>query len=134
MDFENFIGTHSTFKRLKDSILAKRIYDEIIWDENNRIRMAEFSDSGKPALEACALEIERICASDPNPDIDLGDDTTRRIIGRMVSAALKPLGYVSVKKSRLSYSLGLTKFKNAAVFKLTGNAKQRIEKKIVVVS
>jgi len=131
MNFDTFISTHSTFKKLENSLLARQIYDEIIWTDSNRIKMSKFSDAGKPALAACAVAIEELCLSCANPDIDLDDDTTRRTIGRMVSSALAPLGYVTDKKSRLPFSLGLKKFKNAATFKKSGEATQRIEEKIV---
>ena len=131
MTFDKFIKTHATCRRITGSKLARKIFSEIVWNEQVRIKMAELSDMNIPALAACALEIEKLCLSHAQADIDLDDDTTKQIIGRMISASMAPLGYVSVKKKRLPLAAGLAKFKNATTFTRTGNAIQRIEKRIV---
>jgi hypothetical protein len=122
--FSEFLDYHPTCQLISSSITARKVFD-LVRREDIRIAMVEASKNGKPALSACAKEIEIICLEN-NSDISL-DDMTKRIIGRMASFCLKPLGYYSVKHPGLakvkilSKKLGLKYFKNASVFSYTGS-------------
>lgn len=63
------------------------------------MHMMEISESEKPALAACVREIEDYYDNLSDPKIDLNDDFTKKMIGRMVKAILLPYGY-QVDKQR----------------------------------
>lgn len=127
--FNDFINSFSTNKCVANSKTAKHIYENIIWREDIRIKMAELSDAGIPALSACAKEIEAYCSNNRS-DIDITDTTVKQTIGRMVADSLAPLGYIPGKRGRISVPK-LNIFKTAAFYIQSGNATQRVEKKIV---
>lgn len=131
MKFNDFILTHPTCRVVAGSRTARDIYDNIIWNDANRIKMAELSDTDIPALAACAQQIESYCASVSNCDLDITNDTVKQVIGRMISVALAPLGYEPSKKKRLPQDVATSVFKNATAYSLTGSAIERIEKRIV---
>ncbi|SCZ80417.1 hypothetical protein [Acidaminobacter hydrogenoformans] len=131
MNFDDFVKTHPTCNVVKDSQSARIIYETIIWNDQNRIKMAELSDSEIPALVAVANDIIDYCATAHQCDLDITNDTVKQVIGRMISTAIAPLGYEPAKKKRLPKSTVQTVFKNATVFANTGIAIERIEKQIV---
>jgi len=131
VSFDDFIKSFPSCKVLRDSVSARHIYDEIIWDDNVRIKMVEASDAKSPALSACAKEIEAYCQNTPGNDLDLTNDTVKQTIGRMVAVSIAPFGYTSSSKKRLSRILKLKYFFNATVFSYTGGETQRVVKKIV---
>ena len=134
MNFDDFIKTHPTCNVVKNSQVARTIYDTIIWNDQNRIRMAELSESDIPALVAVAEQIIDFCSAAPHCDLDITNDTVKQVIGRMISVALAPLGFESAKKKRLPQSVVQDIFKNATAFAKTGTATERIEKRIVPVT
>lgn len=69
MTFDEFVQTHPTCRIVEKSQAARNIYDTIIWDDQNRIRMAELSYSNIPALVACASQIEDFYADHVNIQI-----------------------------------------------------------------
>lgn len=131
MSFDDFIQSFPSCKVLKDSASARYIYDEIIWNDNIRIKFIEASHAKSPALSACAKEIEIFCTSNPSNDLDLSNDTVKQTIGRMVATSIAPFGYTSSSKKRLSLSLELNYFSNATVFCYTGGETQKVIKTIV---
>ena len=134
LPFDYFVQTHPTCHVVKDSQTARQIYEKIIWDELNRIRMAELSASEIPALTAIASQIIHFCSSQSNCDLDITNDTVKQVIGRMISVALSPLGFEPAKKKRLPQSAGQVVFKNATSYSKTGTATERIEKHIVPIT
>ncbi|MDE7405551.1 MAG: hypothetical protein K2M89_01590 [Clostridiales bacterium] len=90
--FEQFIAANPTCGKFKDNADARRIFNIISWRENI-LKMMDMSEFGKPALAGCVKEIEEFCDSDNNKSIDLRDDFTRKMIGRMVKSVLEPYGY-----------------------------------------
>lgn len=131
LPFEDFVKTHPTCSVVRDSKTAREIYENIIWNEKNRIKMAELSDHDIPALVSVASQIIDYCASKRSCDLDLSDDTVKQVIGRMISEAVAPLGLEPAKKKRLPKSLDQSVFKNATSYAWTGPATERIEKRIV---
>lgn len=91
MHFDDFVKTHPTCSVVKGSRTARKIYDTIIRDEQNRIKMADLSASDIPALVAIASQIVDFCTSQPECDLDITNDTVKQVIGRMISVALAPL-------------------------------------------
>ena len=85
--FEQFIAANPTCGKFKDNADARRIFNIISWRENI-LKMMDMSEFGKPALAGCVKEIEEFCDSDNNKSIDLRDDFTRKMIGRMVKSGL----------------------------------------------
>lgn len=134
MNFDDFVKTHPTCSVVKDSRTAREIYDTIIWDEQNRIKMADLSASDIPALVAIASQIVDFCASQPECDLDITNDTVKQVIGRMISVALAPLGLEPAKKKRLPQSTAQDIFKNATSYAATGTQTERIEKHIVPIT
>lgn len=134
MTFDEFVLTHPTCHIVKKSNTARAIYDTIIWNEQNRIRMAELSCSDIPALVACASKIEEFCAAQPNCDLDITNDTVKQVIGRMISVALAPLGLEPSRKKRIPQVADTTVFKNATAYSSTGSATEQIEKHIVPIT
>ncbi|MEK5393028.1 hypothetical protein NSQ59_22065 [Margalitia sp. FSL K6-0131] len=134
MNFDDFVKTHPTCSVVKDSQAAREIYDTIIWDEQNRIKMADLSASDIPALVAIASQIVDFCTSQPECDIDITNDTVKQVIGRMISVALSPLGLEPAKKKRLPQSTDQDIFKNATSYASTGRPIERIEKHIVPIT
>ncbi|MCM1368498.1 MAG: hypothetical protein NC184_06805 [Roseburia sp.] len=90
--FEQFIETNPICVKFRDNPDAKRIF-YMIGERKNIFGMMDMSRFGKPALAACVKEIEEFCDSADNHSIDLKDDFTRKMIGRMVKSILEPYGY-----------------------------------------
>lgn len=141
MTFDDFTKTHPTCSVVRDSLTARQIYDDIIWDEQNRIKMAELSDLEIPALVAVADQIIDHCQSQPDCDIQIANETVKQVIGRMISVALEPLGYAPNKKKRMPQKKGQDKtdvsasaaeqvFKNATAFAKSGPSREQIVKHI----
>ncbi len=131
MNYQTFVKTHPTCKVVDGSILGEKIYTSIIWNEENRIRMAEFSDMGLPALAAIVDQIEKLYEECTTPDIDFTIDVNKQVIGRMIATALEPLGYLPNKKKRIPKEYLKKYFKNATQYSRTGTASEKICKKIV---
>lgn len=134
MDFNDFLKTHQTCSVVKNSQAAQTIYEKIIWNDQNRIRMAELSDSEIPALVAVVDQVTEFCTKDPQCDLNISNGTVKQVIGRMISVALAPLGYEPAKKKRLPLSPSQIPFKNATAFSKTGPATEKIEKRIVAIT
>lgn len=129
MLFQDFIDSFSANKCVQGSVTAQYIFENIIWRDDVRIKMAELSDVSISALSACAVEIQNLC-NQPSSDLNLGDDTVKQSIGRMIASSLAPLGYTPQKRGRVNTSEE-TVFTSAKVYSYTGNATQKIVKTIV---
>ena len=129
--FDSFVTSFPTNKVIQHSSTAKHIYDEIIWDDDVRIKFVEASENGRPALSACAKQVEDYCLNDPTCDLDLSNDTVKQTIGRMVKTAMLPFGYTTKNKSRLSLELNLQFFVTAMNYEYTGGETQKVVKQIV---
>ena len=76
----------------------------------------------KPALSACAKEIEKFCTP-PTCTIDLANEKTRQCIGLLQKAVLEPFGYQPTKQKHL-YKLKF--FKSASCYEPTGTPSLKI--------
>lgn len=129
--FEEFLTEFSTNMCAANSNVARHVYENIIWREKNRIKMAEFSNVGRAALSAVAEEISMVCNMN-NSDFKLNRKLHRQTVGRMISAALEPLGYVPDKRCRVITERE-TEFTSAMSYVLREDlAKEIIIKKIEV--
>lgn len=111
---------------------AIEIFDLLSKDESI-IAMIEASEAGKPALSACVLEIESLIKSKSAPTVDLSDEFTRTVVGRMVKTVLSPFGYRPLKQRQqkpLSRSLKAEFFVTASCYSLTAPAVMRVVKRI----
>lgn len=123
LSFSDFIATFSSLSVLENSNCAKYIYENIIARDDVRIKMVLASEAGLPALSACAREIEEYCDSVTNCDLDLNNKTVKQSVGRMVKAALTPLGYhVCAQGGVLSSSLELRYFRTASSYSREGTS------------
>ena len=129
MNFNDFVKSHPTCSVVAGNKTAQYIYDKIVWNDTNRIKMAEFSDSGICALAAIVDDVEK-CASASGSTLDLSDDTVKKVVGRMIAEALEPLGYLPVKKRRIPKKYLLSYFSNASVYSKDGAATEKIVKHI----
>ena len=129
ISFIEFIDDFTTNSCVASSKTAQEIYEKIICRDDVRIQMAALSDVGITALSACAIEIKELCAQ-PTSDLSLDTKVIRQTIGRMVAAALEPLGYVPYKRGRVSAGEA-SPFTSAKVYKKDGPAKQKIIKTII---
>lgn len=130
INFEEFVALSTLNKIVADSKTALAIFN-LIFSDPVRIKFVDITEAGLPALSACATEIEKLCMSETS-DLVLTDQV-KQTIGRMVSASLRPFGYLSRKgrKARMPLHLKLKTFKYAYVFYYEGNETQRIERRIV---
>ena len=131
LSFDDFIASHATNSCLAHSDTARYIYENIIWNDDIRIAMAEMSDANKPAIMVSGAAIEHHCASVTNCDLDLQDLTIRRTIGRMNSVALEPLGYAKSRFTPLPKNNPCNIFKSGSVFTKSFTGTQEIKKTIV---
>ena len=110
MTFEEFIKTSNTLEPMANLPAARHIYENIICRPDVVGWMAIASELKMPALAVCAGEIEQYCDSHPGCGVDLRSDLTRKSIGRMVRAALEPVGYLPAGKKNMPKELGFRYF------------------------
>ncbi|NCE64248.1 hypothetical protein D1159_06530 [Pseudoflavonifractor sp. 524-17] len=109
MTYQEFINTSNTLAPLAGNQTAQYIYQNIIHRSDVVGWMAIASELKLPALAVCAGEIEQYCAGHPGT-LDLSDNLVRKSIGRMVRAALEPLGYEPVGKKSMPKEMGFQYF------------------------
>ena len=132
LSFQEFIKTFPTNGIVRDNPAAQYIYENIIWREDIRIKFADVSNVKIPALSVCVKEIEDYCAKQKS--LDLTSNPVKQTIGRMVAAALEPLGYIPVKRTRMPLNANSQFFSSAHIYEYAGNETQRIERHIVDVT
>lgn len=132
LSFTDFLSSFPTNSCISGSHTAIGVYS-IIWQDDIRIKMAELSDANKSAILGCGKLIEDYCQNSPNCDLDLNNDQIKQTIGRMIAAALKPLGYTSKRHTKLPTNNPCKKFTSGTVFKKTETGTEKIVKTIVPV-
>ena len=132
LDFQRFIKAFRVRKSFCDDPAMKHIYENIIWRDDVRINFVDVSNVRSPALSVCVKEIEEYCATQNS--IDLQDGYVKQTIGRMVSAALEPLGYIPANRTCIPLKINSQFFKSAHIYEYVGNETQRIERHIVNVA
>lgn len=124
LSFDEFLSTFKFSAAISNSKTAKRIYEEIICLEKNRIEMVWLSDHGLAALNAVVAQIEELVEQEDS-DLDLSLYHSKQTIGRMVSHALFDLGYLPEKQGRVLG--GKSKyFTTAKVYSKTGKPTETI--------
>ena len=132
LSFDEFASSFTMKREVRDNPVARYIYESIVWREDVRIRFADASDMNVPALSVCVKEIEDYCSV--NGLLDLESNTVKQIIGRMVAAAIEPLGYKPARRTRIPMGSGSRFFSSAQVYEFRGKAKERIERRIVEIT
>lgn len=97
--FEDFIRSYPVCKSAKDSDVAKHIY-ALAWEEKRRIRMTEYAIAGKAPLGVLAEEATRVSRM-KGSDFDLLSRNNRNIVGLMVMASLRELGFLPAGRARI---------------------------------
>ena len=90
--YADFIQSNKNCSNFEFNPDAQKIFDFLNQDENI-IKMIEYTEQGKPALAGCVVELETFFNSLINPTVDLNDGFTRTAVGRMVKCILEPFGY-----------------------------------------
>jgi hypothetical protein len=132
LDFQGFIKSFPTNGVVRDNPAAQYLYEKIIWRDDVRIKFADVSNVRIPALSVCVKEIEDYCVSQNS--LDLQSNPIKQTIGRMVAAAMEPLGYIPVKRTRMPLNANSQFFTSAHIYEYVGNETQRIERHIVNVA
>ena len=119
--FNDFITDAPNCSKYKDSKDMQELFDKLNTDENI-IKMIEFSDSAKPALAACAIEVEKWYDSKNNCEVDLKQSFPKTAVGHLVKSILKPFGYKVTKQKDLPKDNRGKYFKSATCYKYDENA------------
>ena len=114
-----------TFGYAQDSNTAREIYNEVMRKPANRFLMVWYAQKGKASLSAVVDEVEKLCAA-PGADFDLTEEGNRIIVGRMVGAAMKPLGYGMTEEVPVE-SEHSTHFVTAARFQKVDGATEKLK-------
>ena len=128
LSFEDFVASFPVNAVISGNTEARYIYDQIIWRDDVRIKFADASDVKVAALSVCVGEIEGYCVAH---SFDLKSNTAKQTIGRMVAAAMEPLGYMPAQRTRMPQHTNSQFFSSAHIYEYVGNETQRIERKIV---
>lgn len=142
--YGGFLGQDSFCAGLAGNKTAETIFeflcrDEVVFD------MLDLSDAGRPALDACVAEVERL-ADEGGAEFSLGQGERRdyhhQAVGRMCKTILEQFGYIQVEqKDRGKQEDGLKGrgtllnsryIKTAAVYKFDAEAPaELVVKKII---
>ncbi len=114
--FNDFINENKNCSGLSENQDAKAVFN-IISKDSNIIKMIQYSEFGKPALEACVIEIEGYYTNRLNPEIDLKDSFTKQAIGRMVKTILNIYGYEVDGQKDISRSISTKYFTSASCYR-----------------
>ena len=86
-DFSTFIGQINSNL---DNFDGEKVCDYL--SEPRQVgALIHAAENGRPALEGCVQELERLHGG--LPGCDLSDDTVRQSVGKIVAAILKEYGY-----------------------------------------
>ena len=119
--FNDFITEVTICSRYKNNKDMQELFDKLNADENI-IKMIEFSDRDKPALAACAIEVEKWYDSKNNCEVDLKQSFPKTAVGHLVKSILKPFGYKVTKQKDLPMENRGKYFKSATCYKYDENA------------
>ena len=119
--FDDFIMENKNCSGYENNKDMQELFDKLNADENI-IKMIEFSDRDKPALAACAVEIEKWYDSKVNCGVDLKLSFPKTAVGNLVKSILKPFGYKVIKQKDLPKDNRGKYFKSASCYKYDENA------------
>jgi len=127
--FNDFLKTNpncSGFEQIAD---AYAIFDFLSNDEVI-IKMIDSVENKKPALAGCVNELETYYETLQSREIDLMDNFTRTVIGRMVKAILNPFGYIPTVQKSFPKSNRPKYFRSASCYEKNGIASMQVVKRI----
>lgn len=128
--FNDFIQNSPKYKKYDGNPDAIHIFDNILSLDDNIIAMIDISESGKPALCACLLDIENYYSSQVNPSFDLTDNFTKQALGAMVKTVLEPFGYQPKSQKDIPRSYNAQFVTSASTYAKTGPATMRVVRRI----
>ena len=132
--YEDFIKANPTCSSFEHNPDARKVFDFLNQDENI-IKMIDFSDLGKPALAGCVLELETFFDGLTNPTFDFNEGFNRKVDGRMIKSILEPFGYGVDRQKELPANKDRKYFKSASCYNrndinLANSATMRVVKRI----
>lgn len=127
--FSDFIFDNLNCSGFENNPDARAVF-ELLSEDRNIIAMIDACENGKPALSACAVEIEKFLSLKDNPTMDLRDTFTKTVIGRMIKSILAPFGYLPSKQNYISKNIQVVFFTSGMCYQKTGEATMHVVKKI----
>lgn len=127
--FSDFIFDNLNCSGFESNPDARAVF-ELLSEDRNIIAMIDACENGKPALSACAEEIEKFLSLKENPTMDLRDTFTKTVIGRMIKSILAPFGYLPNKQNYISKNIQVVFFTSGMCYQKKGEATMHIVKKI----
>ncbi len=99
-NYKDFIKNNKNCNGYKDDVGMQEIFN-FLCEERNVIKMVEYSDVKKPALAAVVLELEKKFGNSKESGVDLKNEFTRTVIGRLIKYILADYGYIEPKQKDL---------------------------------
>ena len=130
--YNDFLVSNPNCSKFASNKDAVAIFDFLNQDDNI-IKMIDYSEMEKPALAACVLDLETFVEQLTNPAIDLSDGFTRTVIGRMIKSILEPFGYRPTVQKSFSKTCNVRYFSSASCYSLTGSATMKIAKFVTAI-
>lgn len=130
--YQDFLADNRNCSGFANNTDAKALFDLMNQDEYI-IAMVESCEANKSALAGCVLAVEAFYDNLQQPTIDLNDDFTRTVVGRMVKSILEPFGYVPTVHRKLSKNCNARYFRSASLYKLDGPATMQIVKRVEMI-
>ena len=115
--FENFLTDNPNCYGFYDLTDARELFELLSKDENI-IKMIEISEMKKPALVACLDEIHEWYESKNQCELNLSDNFTKTVIGRMIKSILAPFGYRVTKQKDIPRAASKKYFSSASCYEL----------------
>lgn len=133
-NFNDFMIENPNCSKFFELADVKELFELISKDENI-IKMIEKSDAKKSALLGCLAEIEEWYEKKESCEIDLHDDFTKTMVGRMIKTILAPFAYYPVKQKDIPAAYSKKYFASAScyAYKEEMNPTMKIEKTITYV-
>ena len=130
--YQDFLAVNRNCSGFANNADAQALFELMNRDEHI-IAMVESCEANKPALAGCVVAVEVFYDNLQQPTIDLNDDFTRTVVGRMVKSILEPFGYVPTVHRKLSKNCNARYFRSASLYEPTGPATMRIVKHIEMI-
>lgn len=120
--YEDFIKANPNCSNFEQNQDAQKVFDFLNQDENI-IKMIEYSEQDRPALSGCVFELEDFFDAMKSTELNFEDGFTRTVIGRMVKAILEPFGYIVYKQKDFTKNRKGKYFTSASCYKFDETTK-----------
>lgn len=130
--FNDFLTEHPNCSGLVDKVDAATIFN-ILSEDENIIKMIDYSEQGQPALSACVAVLETWYDSQNIHDFSFEEAFNKMAVGRMIKTILAPFGYEVSARKAISKKCGSKYFSAASCYRMTGTPKMAVKKIIVPV-